>query len=149
MATTPSKPDRSVVIIGNAVSSLTEPIGLATNSHERQPMEKPIIALTPEAEPKGGRIGTIEATYDYLVGVLGEPHFTAGDFMDGKVTAEWVLTIQTGEYAGEVVSIYDYKLYDYDLGVDNISDYPEVFDFSLGGSTSELEPIIYNFLGIK
>lgn len=31
MATKPSEPDRSVVIIGNAVSSLTEPIGLATN----------------------------------------------------------------------------------------------------------------------
>jgi len=113
-------------------------------------VEKAVIALTPEADTNGThRVGTIEATYNYLVGVLGEPHFTAGDFFDGKVTAEWVLTIQTGKYAGQVVTIYDYKLYDCDLGVDDIKDYDGVFDFSLGGNTPELEPIIYNALGIK
>ena len=112
-------------------------------------MEKALIALTPEADTFHGRVGTIEATYSYLVSVLGEPHFTAEHSMDGKTTAEWVLTIQTGKFAGQVVSIYDYKLYDCDLGVDDIKDYDGVFDWSLGGTTPELEPIIYNALGIK
>ena len=109
-----------------------------------------LISLTPEAEVSGThRIGTIEATYSYLLGVLGEPHFTADDYMDGKTTAEWVLTIQSGKYAGQVVTIYDYKLYDCDLGVDDIKDYDGVFDWSLGGTTPELEPVIYTALGIK
>jgi len=108
------------------------------------------LLSTPEADISGThRVGTIEATYSYLLSVLGEPHFTADDFFDGKTTAEWVLTINSGEYAGSVVTIYDYKLYDYDLGVSEIKDYPEVFSFSLGGHTTELEPIIYNALGIK
>lgn len=114
-------------------------------------MEKAVIALTPEADTNGThRVGTIEATYNYLVSVLGEPHFTASDFFDGKVTAEWVLTIQTGKHAGQVVTIYDYKLYDNDEGITDIKEIPNfVFDFSLGGNTTELEPIIYNALGIK
>ena len=114
-------------------------------------MDKALIALTPEADTSGThRVGTIEATYSYLLGVLGEPHFNANDFFDGKTTAECVLTIQTGKYAGQVVTIYDYKLYDNDEGITDIREIPNfVYDWSLGGSDPELEPIIYNALGIK
>lgn len=48
--------------------------------------------------------GYVLTTYDELVKVFGEPHFTSDDPID-KVTAEWI--IDFGD--GGVASIYDWK----------------------------------------
>lgn len=49
-------------------------------------------------------VGEVETTYDRLVEVFGEPHLTAKDSSDGKITAEWIVS-----FNGDVATIYDYK----------------------------------------
>lgn len=90
------------------------------------------LVPTPEADWSGtSRIGTLTTTYKHLVELFGAPHYTLADSIDGKVSAEWVLTL---EPSGAVFTIYDYKLYDYGYGIDDISEYPELmFGFSIGG----------------
>lgn len=52
------------------------------------------------------KVGTINATYNQLVNLLGEPTFPEQSG-DGKVQVEWVV-----EYKGDIFTIYDWKTYD-------------------------------------
>ena len=71
--------------------------------------------------------GYINATYDQLVGQLGEPTFNEPSG-DEKVQVEWVI-----KYGGEVFTIYDWKTYDRMIT-------KKSFDrFHIGGTTSALD----------
>jgi hypothetical protein len=59
--------------------------------------------------------GTINITYNELVRLFGEPPFDG----DGeKVTCEWILDID-----GHIVTIYDWKIYQYDINVTELTNW--------------------------
>ena len=67
--------------------------------------------------------GEIQATYQDLIRVLGEPTYSTPSG-DNKVQKEWVV-----EYNGEVFTIYDWKTYDEEYTMN------ELDEFNVGGRT--------------
>ena len=78
--------------------------------------------------------GYVDATYEELVGLLGEPTFDEPSG-DDKVQVEWVV-----EYMGEIFTIYDWKTYDRDYTLNKLD------KFHIGGKSSATDIIsFFNF----
>jgi len=70
-----------------------------------------------------GNQGEIQATYQDLVRVLGEPTYSEASG-DNKVQKEWVV-----EFEGDIFTIYDWKTYDEEYTMN------ELDEFNVGGRT--------------
>lgn len=79
---------------------------------------------------RSGRVGTLKATYEEIIEVLGEPCF--GESSDGKIRAEWVIRFDDGILA----TIYDYKQYGTPL--------EEVTSWSIGGFSPKAEVHVHS-----
>lgn len=66
--------------------------------------------------------GVVDATRDELVDVFGEPHPV--EFIDGKITTEWILEFEDGTIA----TIYDWK-----RGSLGAPSGDEVYEWHIGG----------------
>jgi hypothetical protein len=74
--------------------------------------------------------GYIQATYNQLVKVLGEPtHPTPSG--DNKVQKEWVV-----KFNGDMFTIYDWKTYDAEYTMNHLK------EFHVGGVTSSIEFVV-------
>lgn len=67
--------------------------------------------------------GYVNATYDKLFDLLGEPTFNE-ESGDGKVQVEWIV-----EFEGSIFTIYDWKTYDREYTLNRLE------TFNVGGKT--------------
>lgn len=77
------------------------------------------------------RVGYVNATYNQLVNLLGEPTFPE-ESGDGKVQVEWVV-----QFEGKLFTIYDWKTYDRDYTENVLS------KFNVGGKSYAMDFIDY------
>ncbi len=88
------------------------------------------------------RIGTVHATYDELVEVLGQPHdrTSMGEWesADNKIRVEWAFVINNDKKL--IFTIYDYKSR-YDLS--------QIKQWSLGGRSDEVKEYLKEILLIE
>lgn len=75
--------------------------------------------------------GHIKASYNELLELLGEPTINEPSG-DNKTQLEWVL-----EFKGELFTIYDWKTYDIDYTINELS------RFNIGGCSNPFELIDY------
>jgi hypothetical protein len=95
---------------------------------QENPENRMVITRAPDATGTSLQ-GHIEATYDELVKVFGQPNI--GPNEPGKVTCEWCLWIE-----GSLVTIYDWKEFDETpMGT---------YSWHIGGKNKEAPELVYD-----